>query len=301
MAGMDMADLPPPIPKLAASSPCTATQCPIPHPGPDELSVAGELGSNMAAAWITPAGNALHVRFELLNLDLGPVREATAFAGDPPRAACGPGCWTLTLPGTARGLTVAAREDGRRYAVTLPLRFEHGRQSTARNLVSQAVGAMTSLIGVRDVETIATGAPGAPGSFFEVHYLLSAPDALRSYATGYSDRQVTIGPTQWTYLPGVGWLKGSYSGNGTGSFSTAALFDWGHDDQSAQVLGVTDRDGTRLAEIALMNPTVPAWLRLTMNTATGLVTAVRTVTQGKFATDRYADYGAAQRILPPTG
>jgi hypothetical protein len=56
-----------------------------------------------------------------------------------------------------------------------------------------------------------------------------------------------------------------------------------------------------VAEIALMNPTVPAWLRLTMNMETGLVTHVRAVTQGKFTSDRYSDYGAAQRILPPTG
>jgi hypothetical protein len=301
MAGMDMSGLPPPIPKLAATSPCTATACPIPHPRPAELSVAGELGSSMAAAWITPAGHVLHVRFELLNLDLGPVREPTTFAGDPPRVPCGPGCWTLTLPGTERGLTIAAREDGKRYEVTLPLRYEHGQQPLARRLVNQAVGAMTALIGVRDEETTASGTPGTPGSFIDVHYLLSAPDALEGHASGYADRQVTIGPTQWTYVAGVGWLKGSYSGNGTGSFSTAALFDWDYDEQSAQLLGVTRSGGTRVAEIALMNPTVPAWLRLTMNMETGLVTHVRAVTQGKFTSDRYSDYGAAQRILPPTG
>jgi hypothetical protein len=301
MAGMDMSNQPPPIPKLAASSPCTATACPIPKPGPSELAVAGELGSAMAAAWIIPGAGALHVRVELLNLDLGPVREPTTFAGDPPRRACGPGCWTLTLRGAARSLTIAAREAGHRYAVTLPLRWKRGESATARRLVEQAVGAMASLIGVRLEETTAAGTPGLPGSFDDVHFLLSAPDAMSAYATGYAERQVTIGTMQWTYLPGAGWESGTYAGNGTASFSTAALFDWNHDEQSAQLLSETDRAGRVTAEIALMNPSVPAWLRITMNAGTGVVSQVRTVTQGKFIADRYSDYGAPQRILPPTG
>ena len=42
-------------------------------------------------------------------------------------------------------------------------------------------------------------------------------------------------------------------------------------------------------------------MRITMNAGTGVISQMRTVTEGKFIADRYSDYGAPQRILPPTG
>jgi hypothetical protein len=301
MAGMNMSDLPPAVPKLAASSPCTATACPIAKPGPDELAVADRLGSAMAAAWVTRDGGRVHARVELLNLDLGPVREPTTFGGNPARQPCGPGCWLLTLPAAQTQLTIAARENGRRYVVSLPLRWEHGRSAGARALVDEAVQSMSALIGVRLEERLATGTPGTPGSSDDIHFQLSAPNAMSATVTGQSERQVTIGPTQWTYTPGVGWVTSTYSDNGSNDFSTASLFSWHQDEQSAQLLSEVGHGGDTVAVIALMNPQVPAWLRLTVDTRTGLVQRVNLVTEGKFTDQRFFDYGAAQVIRPPNG
>jgi hypothetical protein len=300
MAGMNMEDLPPPVPKLAANSPCTPTQCPIAKPAGDELAVAGELGATMAAAWITPSDDALRVRLELLNAYLGPVREPITVGGDPPRRACGPGCWTLTLDHAPRALTIVAREDGHRYSVSLPLRWKRGMSGEARSLVNRATLTMAAFIGLRLRETTATGTPGLPGSFEDVSYRLSEPDAMSARAAGYRGRDVTIGTTQWTFVPGLGWERNSYIGTADEGFHTASLFDWNLDAQSVQVLSETVHGGQRTAEVALMNPTVPAWLRMRVDLDTGRVMQVRTVTQGKFTTDRYSSYGVPQRILPPS-
>ncbi len=301
MAGMNMSG-PPAVPKLPANSPCTPTACPIPKPGPDELAVAGQLGPATAAAWVTHDGAQVQARVEVLNVNLGPVREPVAFADATTRRPCGPGCSLLTLPRDAAQLTISAHRRGHRYLVRLPLQWEHGRGARARELVDQAVETMEALVGMRLEERLATtGTPGAPGSVLDIHFRLRAPNAMSASVSGHRDRQVTIGPTQWNYTPGLGWTTGSYyDGNGNSVFSTASLFTWHGDEQSAQVLSEGTQGDHRVVVIALMNPRVPAWLRMTVETRTALVRHVSIVTQGKFTDDRFSDYGVPQSIAPPT-
>jgi hypothetical protein len=298
MSAMMMAMAPPTVPKLPANSQCTQKACPIASPATDELSVAGQLGGTMATAWLTTEGEHVQARVELLNLDLGPVVEPTHFAGDPQRKACGPGCWVLTLPSSQRLLTISARDDGHLRTVSLPLQWRRGSSALARKLVNEATTTMRGLVGVKLEEQTATGTPGVPGDYDDIHFVLSAPDSMSATVSGYPDKQVTIGNTQWTYSsPAVGWISGSYNG-GTGTFKTTSMFTWPQDEQSAQVLSETNgRDP--VAVIALMNPHVPAWLRLTVQEHTGLVTHATIVTDGTFTNDHFSAYGAVQHIVPP--
>lgn len=300
MAGMNMSG-PPAPPKLPANSPCTPRVCPIPKPGPDELAVAGQLGSATAAAWVTRNGGQVQARVEVLNLNLGPVREPVRFDDATTQRSCGPGCWLLTLPTDAAKLTLSAVRHGHRYAVSLPLSWQPGRAARARALVARAVQTMSGLVGLRLEERLATGTPGSPGALLDIHFRLRAPNAMSATATGHRDRQVTIGSTQWNYTPGVGWTSGGYyDGNGHTVFNTASLFTWHQDEQSAQVLSDEMRGDRRVAVIALMNPQVPAWLQMTVETRTALVRHVKIVSQGKFTDDRFSDYGVPQRVVPPT-
>lgn len=301
MAGMDMSGLPPPVPKLPANSPCTASACPIPTPGPDELSVAGRLGSAMAAAWVTTDGAHVHARVEVLKIALGPARLPVAFAGNPARQPCGPGCWQLTLPEDAKRILLTARRGDRRYALSLPLRWRHGRSSQARELIARAVRAMRGLAGLRLDQRLTTGAPTSPGSVTDTRFQFRSPNRMSASVTGFHAREIAIGSTEWTHAPGVGWETGTFSGDGTNNFRTATLFNsWRQDDHSAQILSERTHGGDRLATVALMNPRVPAWTRLTMDAHTGLVRRVSLVTEGKFTEDRYFDYGVTPRIVAPT-
>jgi hypothetical protein len=308
MPGMNMT--PPPAPKnLPVTAPCTAHTCPVPKPGDDTLSVAGRLGSAMATAWITPIVNgsatssdgrrgALQVRVQLMNTDLHPVVEPTTFAGNPGRTACGPGCWTLQLPERQPEISITGRARGHVYRVSLPLQWTEGQSARARALVEKATSTMQALPGLRLEEMTGSGVPGVPGNDNHVHFLLRAPDAMSATVSGYAQRQVTIGPTQWSYSRGVGWVTGQYDDGQAGPFSTDSLFTWRNDTQSAQILSDTG-GAVPLTTVALMNPKLPAWIRLTVQTRTGRVTRATMVTQGKFTSDRFYDFGRIPAITPP--
>lgn len=254
----------------------------------------------MAAAWVTSDGPRVHARVEVLKADLGPARERVTFAGGSLRRACGPGCWDVTLPGDTRRIAMIAHRGVHRYAVRLPLRWQHGRSSEARALVGRAAKAMSALAGLRLEQRLASGTPGSPGSFTDIHFQLRSPDRMAATVTGFRERQVTIGPTQWTYSPGIGWQAGTFSGNGTNTFRTASLFsNWRQDEQSAQLLSKGTGGSNGFVTVALMNPQVPAWLRLTVAPATGLVRHLSLVTEGKFTEDRFFDYGVTPHIVAP--
>lgn len=293
MAGMDMSPAAhgtAPAPRTGAR--CTARACPILAPGPGDLSVAGQLGSALAALWVTPAGGTLHGRLELLTPNMGPVHEVPHLPGATSVAGCGPGCWTFTLPGDARTLRVSARQQGRRYAVTLPTRWERGQAAAARQILHRAVATMQALPGVRVDETLTAG---PPGPVERLSYRFSAPDRM-AYTMNTGARNVTIGSTTWSFTPGQGWQRSSY---GSGAFTTRSWYDWTQYEQSIQLLGGSETDGRRTADLALMDPRLPVWFRLHVDLQTGRVGSVLMIAGGHFMTDRYRDFGTRQRITAP--
>lgn len=293
MAGMNMSPAAHgPAPVHPAGARCTARVCPIPVPGPGDLSVAGQLGSALAALWVTPAGGGLHGRLELLTPNMGPVHEVPHLAGAASVTGCGPGCWAFTLPGDARILRVSARQRGRWYAVALPTRWERGQAAVARQILRRAVAAMQALPGVRIDETLTAG---PPGPVERIRYRFSAPDRM-AYTMNTGARTVTIARTTWSFTPGQGWQRSSY---GSGAFTTRSWYDWTQYEQSIQLLGESDAGGRRTADLALMDPRLPVWFRLHVDLHTGRVGSVSMIAGGHFMTDRYRDFGARQRITAP--
>jgi cation-transporting ATPase V/Cu+-exporting ATPase len=292
MAGMDMSATTP-ARHLRSNGGCTASACPIATPGANQLSVAGELGSALAAVWVTPAAGNLHVRLELLTATIAPVSEPVSIAGASARRACGPGCWTFTLRGRPATVALSASERGRRFALSLPVSWQRGQSARARSLLEQAVASMRSLAGVRVYETLTSG---AFDPVEKLHYRFSAPDRM-AYAMSTGGRVVAIGATLWSLTAGQSWQRGSY--NGSGSFTTSSWYDWQEYDQSAQLLGEHDIDGQRVAEVELMSPTLPVWFQLRIDVASGRVSQVGMVAGGHFMSDSYSQYGVPQSIQPP--
>ncbi len=276
----------------ARAADCTVSTCPILVPGADELSVADQLGSTLAAAWVSPAGRGLTGRLELLNENFGSVREAATVAGVSSTSGCGPGCLRFTLPDRPATLRISAREHGRRYVLHLPIRWEVGQSAAARRILHQSVARMQSLPGVRVSETLTAG---PPGPVQQIRYRLSAPDRM-AYTVSSGAQVVTIRRTQWSYTPGHGWQRGGY---GAGTFTTRDWYDWPQYARSIQLLDEHDVAGHRSADIALMSPRLPVWFRLHVDLPTERVSAVRMITGGHFMTDHYHDFGVPQRITPP--
>jgi cation-transporting ATPase V/Cu+-exporting ATPase len=293
MAGMDMSSATTNR-DLRSGGRCTLASCPILHPAANQLSVAGELGTALAAVWVTPSGGQLDVRLELLTPTMAPVAEPVSIAGASSRQACGPGCWTFTLPGASATLALSAAEHGRRYALSLPVRWHHGQSARARRLLNEAVASMRALAGVHVHETLTSG---ATDPMEKIDYRFSAPERM-AYTMATGGQVVAIGGTLWSLTPGQGWQRSSYNGGG-GRFSTSSWYDWQEYAQSAQLLGEQDLDGQMTAEIALMSPTLPVWFQLRLDLASGHVSSVAMVAGGHFMSDSYSQYGVAQHIAAP--
>jgi copper-transporting P-type ATPase V len=296
MAGMDMSDMSDTaVARVERSGGrCTLSLCPILKPGANELSVAGELGSTLAAAWVTHAGGYLDARLEMLSPTMAPVAEPVSIAGAGARQACGPGCWTFTLPASASSLKLSASEHGHDYALSLPVGWEQGQGASARRLLDRAVASMRALPGVSVYETLTSG---PPDPVERIEYRFSAPERME-YTVATGGRVIAVGPTLWAFTPGEGWQRSSYDGAG-GSFSTSSWYDWQEYDQSAQLLDEHDVNGRLIADVALMSPTLPVWFQLRIDMPSGRVSQVGMVAGGHFMSDSYSRYGTPQRILPP--
>jgi soluble P-type ATPase len=294
MAGMDMSAAVTPNHRLRSGGSCTASGCPIPAPSANQLSVAGELGSALAAVWITPEGNHLDARLELLTATMAPSSEPVRIAGASSREACGPGCWTFTLTGRPATLALSSTEHGRRYALSLPVRWEQGQSAHARRLLDAALATMRALPGVRDYETLTSG---ADDPVEKIHYRFSAPERM-AYSMASGGRVIAIGGTLWSLTPGHGWERSAYGG-GDGKFTTSGWYDWGQYDQSVQLLGEREVDGRLTAEVALMSRALPVWFRLRIDVSTDRVSSAGMVAGGHFMTDSYSAYGAPEQIAAP--
>jgi cation-transporting ATPase V len=293
LAGMDMSATTPGH-ALRSGGRCTPSACPIPSPGSNELSVAGELGSKLAALWVTPAstGGGLHARLELLTPTMAPVSEPVEIAGAASRQACGPGCWTFTLAGRPATIDLSASQEGRGYALSLPVAWQHGQSARARQLLDEAVASMQALPGVAVDETLTSGPPD-PVERIRFHF--AAPDRM-AYTVNTGGRVVAIGGALWSFTPGHGWRRGSY---GAGRFSTRGWYDWKQYAQSVQLLDERDVDGHLTADVALMSPTLPVWFQLRIDVSSGMVSQVGMVAGGHFMTDSYSEYAAPQHIAAP--
>jgi hypothetical protein len=278
---------------LRSAGDCSASACPIVTPGANQLSVAGELGSALAAVWVTPTAGNLHVRLELLSATMAPVSEPVSIAGVWAREACGPGCWTFALHGHPATVALSASEHGRRFALSLPVSWQQRQSARARSLVKQAIASMRSLAGVRVYETLTSG---AFDPLERIHYRFSAPDRM-AYAMSTGGRVVAIAGTLWSLTPGRSWQRGSYDGGG--SFTTSSWYDWQEYEQSAQLLGEREVNGRRVAEVALMSPTLPVWFQLRIDLAGGDVSQVGMVAGGHFMSDSYSQLGVPQSIQAP--
>ncbi len=295
MAGMDMSATGP-ARDLRSGGHCTPAACPILKPGPNELSVAGQLGSTLAAVWVTPSTDTLNARLELLTPTMAPAGagETVSIAGASSRQACGPGCWTFTLPASATAVALSASEHGHSYALSLPVHWQHGQSARARELLNKAVAGMRSLQGVRVYETLTSG---PPNPVEQIHYRFSAPERM-AYTMATGGRVVAIGGTLWSQTPGQDWQQSSYGG---GKFSTSGWYDWQQYDQSIQLLDEHDVNGHISADVALMSPSLPVWFELHIDASNGRVSKVGMVAGGHFMSDSYSQYGVPQRISPPRG
>ncbi len=261
--------------------------CPLPRPAADELAVADSAGSQVVAAWIRRTPEAVTGTVRVLDSRGRPSRVPAELPGARSES-CGEGCRRFRLPAGAAAVDVAVRERGRRYATSLPTRWEPGGSERARRLLTRAEATMRGLAGVRELERLTSG----PGSGATTEYRLRAPDRL-AWRTGRGVQSVVIGKRQWIRTLDEPWRAGRY-GSGL-AFRTRSWFAWRRYARTVRLLG--ERDG--VAELALMDEGTPVWFRLRVDAATHRVLSERMTARARFGQTRFADFGRRFEIEAP--
>jgi copper transport protein len=265
--------------------------CPLPGPAPGELSVADQAGTRLVAAWARPAGGGVTGTVRVLDFRGRPARGPVAVAGGRTRP-CGRGCAEFSRPGRARALEVAVIERGRGHRVALPVEWERGRAARARRLLERAERTMRSLRSVREFERTRSG----PGMTAVTRYVLRAPDRL-AYATDGGVRTIQIGSRQWRRVRGGPWIAGPVPGGAP--FRTRAWFRWTPYARAVELLGERRAGRRRVAELALMDPGTPVWVRLRVDVASGRVTHERLVAPARLIEHRFGAFDRPVDVSPP--
>ena len=265
--------------------------CPLPKPRPDELAVAEQAGSRVAAFALRRDGARVSGTLRLLDSDGRPADAAVGLA-HATTSSCGVGCWRFTIPSESDIVRVAVEERGRVYRASVPAAWRQAGSARARRLTDAAQSAMRTLRSLEERERLTSG----PGTSVRTVYRFKAPNRF-SYRTSTGAASVVIGTRQWTRTAGDPWRAGEFPG--LRAARTRDFFRWTPYAQTARLLGIYRRDGRRVAEVALMDRATPVWFRLTIALGSRRVLTDRMITRAHFMERRYLAFNRPMEITPP--
>jgi copper transport protein len=279
--------------ELAEAEPVAACDpCPLPAPKRDELVVADQAGSRIAAFWLRRGGERLSGTLRLLDSQAKPVDASLRLAGAEPNS-CGVGCWRFGVAETASRVAVLVEEEGKRYRASVPAIWEESANSRARKLLARAQGTMRGLQSLKEEERLTSG----PGTYVRTLYRLNAPHRF-AYQTSVGGRSIVIGKRQWTRTLGDAWQVRQFGP--ARAFRTKDFFRWTPYARAARLLRVYGTAGGRIADVALMDPATPVWFRLHIELSTGRVLKDRMITKAHFMDRRYLAFNEPVEIEPPS-
>jgi putative copper export protein len=278
---------------VAGAEPVTLCDpCPLPAPKSDQLAVADQAGSRIAAFWLRRDGERVSGTLRLLDSDAKPVDAPLRPVGGK-ADSCGLGCWRISFGGPVPRIAVVVEEQGKEYRASVPANWQQRENSEAKRLLERAQAAMRGLQSLREEERLTSG----PGSFVRTRYRLRAPHRF-AYETSSGGRSIVIGKRQWTATAGEPWQAQQFGG--LSAFRTKYFFRWTVYARAARLLDVYEKQGRRIADVTLMDPATPVWFRLQIELSTGRVLKDRMITKAHFMDRRYFAFNEPFEIKPPS-
>ncbi len=275
---------------LAGERPCDP--CPLPSPAAGQLAVADQAGSQLVAGWIRRDGLKLSGTVRVTDRRGRPSRARVSVLGGR-QSSCGRGCRRFSLPATET-VRVGVRDRGRRFVARLPAKWRQRESARARRLLRSSEATMRELASVRQTEEVTSG----PGSYARTEYRLRAPDRM-ALETDRGVQTVIVGERKWFRTRGTAWQR---TGFGSGlPFSLRRWFRWTTYAHAVRLLDRRRERGRPVAELALMDPATPVWMRLVIDERTYRVLRERTLTRAHFSRSRYFGFGRPTRIEVPGG
>lgn len=274
-----------------ASAEPTCAPCPLATPGPDELAVAEQAGSDVVAAWMRRNQGGLVGTVRVFGLDRRP-RDRPVRVPGASTASCGVGCVRFRQPVGRPTLDVTVAERGATYVARLPTRWQAGGSARARRLLEQAQKTMRGLRSVREIERVSS----VPGLQATTRYVLAAPDRM-TFRTDLGVRSVVIGGAQWRRESDLGYRRTQYGGGLP--FRTRSWFTWTTYAQRTYYLRRQREGENDVDVIALMDAGTPAWWQLHIDRRTRRVLHDRLITYGHFAAQQYTGFNTPVTVKPP--
>jgi hypothetical protein len=272
---------------LGIVKPCDP--CPFAAPQAGELAVGAAIGELTAGAWLRRQGPELVGTLRIIDGKRRPVAARGSIADATSTARCGPGCWRLRMPASARTLDVSVDTDRGTISAQLPARWEISRDREARRLVSRAQRLMRKLRTLEMIERVSSAHSG--GREARTDFRFQAPD--RAAFKGGTSRQIVIGRDSWLRpdeLPE--WQRLATADE---PFRVRDGFRWTVFASTVRLL----RMDRRTAELAFFDYGYPIWYRLTIDRRTGLAREARLVTPENRIRDRYTAFDQPIEIRRP--
>jgi hypothetical protein len=260
-------------------------------PGRPALSVAGASGPFVVTLTILPPSpGEVRLHVSVLGVQAGDGLRHARVVGSSSRGRrlnvalgpCGLGCFEGRAAITAGAWRLETRITTNRGPATLTLHVPLPTPGGAPEL-RRSIAAMDGLHTARMLETLRSSARGRA---VVSHYAYRAPDAFRVAVAGGTTR-IVIGRAEfdrpqsaraWTKTPWPGspftWPRSYY----------ASLWDGA---AAARVLGRQQLHGRRTEIVAFVRPNLPAWFRLWVGVADGVVYREQMLAEGHIMNHRY--------------
>jgi copper transport protein len=267
-----------------------------------QLSVAGEAGPYIVNALVSRAGGGASVELHTLDALQHPVLLSVRVPGSARGAPCGLGCTRLALSGTSPTLAVEVDAPGRVYRVSLPIRYQPGGETVARQLLALVESGQGKVRSVAIRETLGSGV-GAP----EVtSYQVGVPDRF-AYRLSRDGRLVSdttiVGTHEWTRPAGQKRWQASVYGGGGPAFSAAGYLGWWTPFAGQpQLLDRFRAGGDERADIATVSRISglgTVWLQIAIDVTHRRVLHLGMITTAHFMTQTWGAFGDGKPIEPP--
>ena len=268
----------------------------------DQLSVAGEAGPYIVNALVTRGARWVSVELRTLDALQHPVGLPVRVPGSASGGSCGAGCTLLALAGFPPALVAYVDGGGHTYRVSLPIRYEPGASTVARQLLATVEASAGRLRSVEIDETLGSGT-GAP----EVTaYQVATPDRF-AYELSHDGRLVSdttiVGTHEWTHNAGSNrWQASVYGGGGPPFSATGYLGWWTPFVGQPQLLDRYHVDGDERADVATVSR-IPdlgtVWLQIAIDVTHRRVLHIGMITTAHFMTQTWRAFDHAAPIEPP--
>lgn len=272
-----------PVGSTAAASTAPSAGFPVPPKG--GVLYARQMGGEALALGVVPKGGAVLAQASVLSGQGQGVSGLSVSLNGKPAAGCGSGCYSATLGGPPKSVTVHVRSTT--WNVPLPSPWPP-RDGTA--IVDQATAAWRALDSLTFNEHLASDAIHATSSTWRIQ----SPNRVAYTITGGGADGIIVGDKRWDRTtPSSKWIESPQTE------LTQPVPPWTA-VQDAHVLAEEKFRGHPAWLVSFFDPGTPAWFTAVIEQKTYHTLQTEMITTAHFMHDVYGSFNTTPPITPPS-